>query len=132
MPSSTAPVASPPTPTAPVIHFHPPHRPPLSVGSSSSWQKSGSTAPGVFLGVFTADDMPERLAGHPECKATLEPYRDTNGDGAALTQYNQQCPGVVVERVQQVATNQFVWIQVRAADRPTATKVLDSVEIGGY
>ena len=107
-------------------------QPSLSVGSTSTWQKSGSSASGAFLGVFAADDMPEQLAGHPECSSRLEPFRDTVKDGASLTQVNQDCPGVVIERVLQVATNQFVWIQVRATDRPTATKVLDSVEISGY
>jgi hypothetical protein len=107
-------------------------QPSLSLGSSSTWQKSGSTASGVFLGVFSSDDMPEQLAGHPECGSRLDPFRDTVKDGASLTQVNQDCPGVVIERVLQVATNQFVWIQVRSADRPTANQVLDSVEISGY
>ena len=83
-------------------------------------------------GVFTADDMPEELGGHPECDSALDPYRDTLADGASLTQVHLGCPGVVEERVLQIATNQFVWIQVRSADRPTATRVLDSVEISGY
>jgi hypothetical protein len=107
-------------------------QPSLSLGSTSTWQKSGSTASGVFLGVFTADDMPEQLAGHPECSSALDSFRDTNSDGASLTQVHQDCPGVVIERVQQVATNQFVWIQVRSADRRTANKVLDSVRFSGY
>jgi hypothetical protein len=107
-------------------------QPSLSVGSTSAWQRSGSTASGVFLGIFSADDMPEELAGHPECGSALDPVRDTVKDGASLTQVNQDCPGVLIERVLQVATNQFVWIQVRASDRSTATKVLDSVSIGGY
>ena len=69
-------------------------------------------------------DMPEELAGHPECGSSLDPVRDTVGDGAQLTQINLDCPGVLEERVVQVATNQFVWIQVRSSDRATANRVL--------
>ncbi len=107
-------------------------QPSLSTGSTSTWQRSKSSASGVFLGVFTADDMPEQLAGHPECGSALDPFRDTIREGASLTQIHLDCPGVVEERVLQVATNQFVWIQVRAADRATANQVIDSVRVSGY
>jgi hypothetical protein len=36
-----------------------------------------------------------------------------------------------VERVVQVASNRLLWVQVRSADRATASQVLDSVETHG-
>jgi hypothetical protein len=39
---------------------------------------------------------------------------------------------VIVERVRQVATNRYIWIQVRADDRATATEVLDTVDVSGF
>ena len=39
---------------------------------------------------------------------------------------------MIVERVRQVATNRYVWIQVRSDDRATANDVLDQVEVSGF
>ncbi len=48
------------------------------------------------------------------------------------TTYYSGCPGgVTVERVAQVAGNRLLWVQVRSADRATATAVLESVVTRG-
>ena len=39
--------------------------------------------------------------------------------------------GVTVERVEQATANQLLWVQVRAGDRDTASRVLDSVDLSG-
>jgi hypothetical protein len=57
---------------------------------------------------------------------------DTHNGDAELTQWATDCPGVIVERVRQVATNRYIWIQVRADDRATATEVLDTVDVSGF
>ena len=36
------------------------------------------------------------------------------------------------ERVRQVATNRYLWVQVRSAERTTAYEVLDGVTAPGY
>jgi hypothetical protein len=38
---------------------------------------------------------------------------------------------VTVERVERLADNQLLWVQVRSNDPGTANRVLDSVEIFG-
>ena len=47
-----------------------------------------------------------------------------------MTVFFSGCPGVdlTVERVIRVNQNQLLWIQIRADDRPTANRVLDSVQ----
>jgi hypothetical protein len=39
--------------------------------------------------------------------------------------------GVTVERVVHATANQLLWVQVRAEDRGTANRVLDSVDLHG-
>ena len=104
----------------------------LSAGTARGWNADGSQQEGVFLGVFGGDEMPEKLPGHSGCEESQEVVRDVVDDGATLTQVHTGCPGVIVERVIQVATNRFLWVQVRAHTTATANKVLDAVDVSGY
>jgi serine/threonine protein kinase len=106
--------------------------PSLSAGSSSGWSSGTGEGEGVFVGVLPADDLPEQLPGHAGCRSVLTPVSDSIGDDPVLTQVATGCPGVIVERVRQVATNRYVWIQVRSDDRATANDVLDQVEVSGF
>ncbi len=106
--------------------------PALSVGTVAGWNRSGSNAEGVFVGVLPADDMPEQLPGHDECDTALDPVSDIDGQDPLLTQVSTGCPGVVIERVRQVALNRYLWIQVRSGDRSTAYDVLDEVSAPGF
>jgi hypothetical protein len=76
--------------------------------------------------------MPEELPGHDECDTVLDPVSDLDGQDPLLTQVATGCPGVVVERVRQVAQNRYLWIQVRSGDRSTAYQVLDQVATPGF
>jgi len=106
--------------------------PSLSLGTEAEWNRAGSEAEGVFVGVLPADDMPEQLPGHDECETVLDPVTDVDGQDPLLTQVAIGCPGVVVERVRQVAQNRYLWIQVRSSDRSTAYDVLDQVSAPGF
>jgi hypothetical protein len=112
-------------PNAPEAHY-----PALSVGGAADWNDVGSGAEGVFLGLFPGDDLPSQLPRHPECEASDEAVGDASGD-PSTTVVSTDCPGVVVERVVQVASNRLLWVQVRSADRATASQVLDSVDTHG-
>ncbi|MGH3346723.1 MAG: serine/threonine-protein kinase [Nocardioides sp.] len=108
-------------------------QPSLSAGTEPGWSSADGDGEGVFVGVVAAEDLPEQLPGHASCENVEESYPDTSlGGDPVLTQVATGCPGVIVERVRQVATNRYVWIQVRAADRATATDVLDEVEVSGF
>lgn len=106
--------------------------PALSLGTEPGWNETGSDAEGVFVGVLPADDMPEELPGHGECDTVLDPVSDVDGQDPVLTQVATGCPGVVVERVRQVAQNRYLWIQVRSSDRATAYDVLEQVSAPGF
>jgi hypothetical protein len=106
--------------------------PSLSLGTEAGWDRAGSDGEGVFVGVLPADDMPEQLPGHSECDTVLDPVSDVDGQDPVLTQVATGCPGVVVERVRQVADNRYLWIQVRSNDRSTAYDVLDQVAAPGF
>jgi serine/threonine protein kinase len=106
--------------------------PSLSAGSTPGWSSGSGQGEGVFVGVLEGADLPEELPGHASCDVVLEPYPDSIGDDPVLTQVATGCPGVIVERVRQVATNRYVWIQVRSDDHATANDVLDQVEVSGF
>ena len=105
--------------------------PSLSAGTHETWADA-EDGEGVFVGVIAAEDLPEELPGHADCESTLEPVSDSHGDDPVLTQVSMGCPGVIVERVRQVATNRYIWIQVRSEDRATANSVLDEVDVSGF
>ena len=104
----------------------------LSAGTTADWNDAEGDGEGVFIGVLAGEDLPEQLPGHPGCDSVDEPYPDEREGDAMLTQVATGCPGVIVERVRQVATNRYVWIQVRSGDRATANDVLDSIDVSGY
>ena len=107
--------------------------PALSVGTSVDWTDVGTTAQGVFLGILPGDELPEQVPQHPECGAAQEPVDDTIDENPTRTVVYTRCPGgITVERVVQLASNRLLWVQVRSADRATATAVLDDVEAHGY
>jgi hypothetical protein len=81
---------------------------------------------------LAVDDMPEELPGHPDCREVLDPVPDVVGADAVLTQVSTGCPGVVVERVRQVATNRYLWVQVRSADQASAYSVVNAVSAPGF
>ncbi len=106
--------------------------PSLSAGTEAGWGER-EDGEGVFIGVLAAADMPEQLPGHAECADVVDAVSDTDGQDPVLTQVSTECPGgVVVERVRQVAVGRYVWIQIRAADRATASEVLRGVDVSGY
>ena len=105
--------------------------PSLSAGTGTDWAESDE-GEGVFLGVLAVEDMPEELPGHEACEESLTPVSDVDGDDPVLTQVSTGCPGVIVERVRQVATDRYLWVQVRSADRSTAYSVLEDVSAPGF
>jgi eukaryotic-like serine/threonine-protein kinase len=94
--------------------------PALSVGARKS-------APGVFAGLMPGAKLPGLLPGHPECGAA-DPKVENAGSEMVV---HTDCPGVVVERVQRVTNNRWLWVQIRSDDRATANRVLDSIEVHG-
>jgi len=105
--------------------------PALSAGTTRDWA-TAENGEGVFVGVLATDDMPEELPGHAGCESTLDPLPDVVGDDAMLTQVSSGCPGVIIERVRQVAVNRYLWVQVRSHDRTTAYSVLGDVSAPGF
>ena len=105
--------------------------PSLSAGTSADWVDSDA-GEGVFLGVLAVEDMPEELPGHQGCEESLDPVNDVDGDDPVLTQVSTGCPGVIVERVRQVATDRYLWVQVRSTERSTAYSVLEGVSAPGF
>lgn len=104
----------------------------LSVGSADDWADSAS-AEGVFLGVMpTGESFPE-VPGHPECDDVGDAIESRRNGRPSVTVVYTGCPGdaVVVERVDQIARNRLLWVQIRSADRATANRVLDSVDTHG-
>lgn len=105
--------------------------PALSVGTSETWETSPA-GQGVFAGIMPGDDLPEQLPGHPACAEAEDAVEDTIDGDPGRTEWFTGCDGgVLVERVVQVAGNRVLWVQVRSANRATATDVLESVETHG-
>jgi hypothetical protein len=104
----------------------------LSVGSDSDWTDPTSSGQGVFLGVMpTGTEFPV-LPEHPECDVAGDPVESRRQGRRSVTVFYDGCPGgVTVERVDQIARNRLLWVQIRSADRATANRVLDSVETHG-
>jgi hypothetical protein len=105
----------------------------LSVGSAPGWNRPGSSAQGVFVGLLPGDELPVQLPQHPECDQAGAPFGDDGPLGSSSTVVYSGCPGggYAVERVVQVTRDQLLWVQVRSADRATANTVLDDVEVHG-
>jgi hypothetical protein len=110
-------------------------QPSLAAGTREGWNSETSPAPGVFVGILTADKLPSRVPQHEECTdAPSGLIRDQTQDGdESMTVFFSGCPGadVMVERVIQVNSSQLLWVQVRADLQGTARRVLASVTIPG-
>jgi tRNA A-37 threonylcarbamoyl transferase component Bud32 len=104
----------------------------LSVGGAKDWP-ADPEAHGVFVALLPGDELPEQTPQHPECEHD-DGVVSSNVDGRpSSTTYYSGCPGgVTVERVAQVAGNRLLWVQVRSADRASATAVLESVVTRGF
>ena len=102
-------------------------QPALSAGTAPGWRTSGE---GVFVGLLEADELPTRMPAHAECEGGA-PVDTTSDAGTRRTVVHRDCPGVVLERVEQVTDDRLLWVQVRSDDPRTATRVLDSVGTSG-
>jgi serine/threonine protein kinase len=103
----------------------------LSVGETTDWAQ-GSEPHGVFVAMLPGEELPEQTPQHPECDSADGVVESTVDRRPSSTAFYSDCPGgVTAERVVQVAGNRLLWVQVRCADRATATAVLDSVVTRG-
>ena len=102
--------------------------PALSIGDGRDWASNGQ---GVFVGLMPERKLPRTLPQHAGCQIVGEPVRTAIGNDPARTVTSTGCPGVVIERVVQVTTDELLWIQVRSDDEATARKVLASVSTQG-
>jgi hypothetical protein len=104
----------------------------LSVGTGSGWAESDS-GEGVFVGVLPMGPEFPAVPEHPECDTAGEPLTKNRQGRPSVTVTYDDCPGsdVIVERVEQIARNRLLWVQIRSADSATANQVLDSVETHG-
>jgi hypothetical protein len=105
----------------------------LSVGTDSSWTDPDSSGEGVFLGVLPMGTEFPAVPEHPECDRAGEASNRFRQGRPSVTVTYDGCPGsgVIVERVEQIARNRLLWVQIRSADSATANRVLDSVETHG-
>ena len=105
--------------------------PSIAAGSAVGWNTDASPAPGVFAGILEGTKLPSQVPQHPDCGGARNPvYAE---DSTVMTVVFTDCPGadVTVERVERLADNQLLWVQVRSDDTGTANRVLDSVEVHG-
>ncbi|WP_457207434.1 serine/threonine-protein kinase [Nocardioides sp. P5_C9_2] len=112
--------------------------PALSAGTSVGWNGAQDPGHGVFVGLLRGDDLPTRMPQHEECvDPPRSPIPDERDGDDVLTAIFTGCTldgrddGVTVERVVHATANQLLWVQVRAEDRGTANRVLDSVTLHG-
>ncbi|KRF34775.1 serine/threonine-protein kinase [Nocardioides sp. Soil805] len=111
--------------------------PAISAGSGAGWNGEEEPGHGVFVGLLTGNDLPTRMPQHPECDPPRPTVRDVQDGDDLMTVLFTGCAldgrddGVTVERVVHATANQLLWVQVRAEDRGTANRVLDSVELYG-
>ena len=104
----------------------------LSVGTDQDWTDPTSSAEGVFLGVMPTGTEFPAVPQHPECGTTGDAVESRRNGRQSITVVYSDCPGgVTVERVDQIARNRLLWVQIRSSDRATANRVLDSVETHG-
>ncbi|WP_322920474.1 serine/threonine-protein kinase [Nocardioides renjunii] len=107
--------------------------PALAAGSKDGWNTDEDPAPGVFIGILAGDKLPSRVPQHPTCKETGSLIEDQRDGRDSMQVTFTGCPGVdvIVERVVQLTSNRLLWVQVRSTDRPTANRVLASVDTQG-
>ena len=111
--------------------------PALSAGTAADWRGGAEPGHGVFVGLLTGNDLPTRMPQHPECDPPRPTVNDVRDGDDLMTVLFTGCAldgrddGVTVERVVHATANQLLWVQVRAEDRGTANRVLDSVDLHG-
>ena len=106
--------------------------PALSVGTADDWAGS-EEAEGIFVALLPSNGLRAEVPQHPECSDPGRAVQDSQDGDESTTVFYAGCPGggVVVERIVLATPNTLMWVQVRSADRPTATRVLDDVETHG-
>jgi serine/threonine protein kinase len=104
-------------------------QPAISVGDRPRWtnQTSGQ---GVFVGLLPESRLPTTLPQHPLCAHQGRPQSITRGS-PSITVVSSGCPGVIIERAEQLPSSELLWVQVRSADLATAQKVLESIGLHG-
>jgi hypothetical protein len=87
----------------------------------------------VFVGLLPEDKLPRSMPRHPSCSTVGKPLASTASTAAdpSLTVTSSGCPGVIIERAEQVSDSMLLWVQVRSDDQTTAEQVLDSVHTRG-
>lgn len=111
--------------------------PALSAGTAAGWNGDEEPGHGVFVGLLGGNDLPTRMPQHPECDPPRPTVNDVRDGDELMTVLFTGCAldgrgdGVTVERVVHATANQLLWVQVRAEDRGTANRVLDSVDLHG-
>jgi serine/threonine protein kinase len=99
----------------------------LSVGDRGDWRRSGQ---GVFVGLLPESKLPTSMPQHPSCTTVGKPRSSTSGD-PSLEVISTGCPGVIIEKAEQVSDSMLLWVQVRSDDDATARRVLESVQTHG-
>ncbi|WP_210649566.1 serine/threonine-protein kinase [Nocardioides sp. SYSU D00065] len=107
--------------------------PSIASGSRPGWNTEEDPAPGVFVGILAAGELPPQVPQHPACGEAGSPIEDQRRGDDSVTVFFTGCPGVdlIVERVVQLTSNRLLWVQVRSHDRGTANRVLQSVTTVG-
>ena len=105
--------------------------PSLAAGAAAGWNSDGEAAPGVFVGILEGTKLPSQVPQHPDCASARNPV--IANDQTVMTVVFTGCDGadVTVERVERLADNRLLWVQVRSDDTGTANRVLDSVKVHG-
>jgi serine/threonine protein kinase len=104
----------------------------LSIGTDRDWTDPESSSEGVFLAVLPTGAEFPAVPKHPECESARDPEQKFRQGREMVTVTYDGCPGgVTVERIEQIARNRLLWVQIRSEDEATARQVLDSVETHG-
>ncbi len=105
--------------------------PSLAAGTAAGWNTDADPAPGVFVGILEGVKLPSQVPQHRDCDSARNPV--IADDNTVMTVVFTECRGaaVTVERVERLADNRLLWVQVRSDDTGTANRVLDSVEVYG-
>jgi eukaryotic-like serine/threonine-protein kinase len=102
--------------------------PAVAAGTGPDWRRDGA---GLFVGLLRGSELPRQVPQHTECSDQRPAVADEAEGDPSITVVFTECPGVTVERVVHVTSDQLLWVQVRSDDRATANRVLDAVELHG-
>lgn len=102
--------------------------PSLAAGTAAGWNTDTAPAPGVFVGILEGAQLPTQAPQHTSCASARPPV--TVAD-TSVTAFFEGCPGadVTAERIERLADDRLLWVQVRSDDSGTADRVLDSVRV---